>query len=111
MALFNWLRVQVNGTCQYNRKYNKIGGFLSVNYNLCIISTYTYILRVMLYSSEILMWNYDITFGYGAVCDPFVEHHKHHVQEQETKEHDLRNELEENWVATLEETEIKDKVH
>lgn len=45
-----------------------------------------------------------LTVWKSTVSNPFVEHHENHVQEEKTQEHYLWDELEEDGVATLEET-------
>ena len=50
-----------------------------------------------------------LTLIESAVGDPLEEHHEHHVQEQQAQEDNLRQELQEDWVAALEETERKDE--
>lgn len=46
-----------------------------------------------------------LTLRQCAVCHPFVEHHEHHVQEEEAQEHHLWEELEEDGIAAFEKAE------
>lgn len=44
-----------------------------------------------------------LTVVSATVGEPFVEHHKDHVQEQQTEEENLRQKLQDYRVASLEE--------
>lgn len=49
----------------------------------------------------------NLTLRESAVDDPFVEHHEHHVGEQQKQENNLRQELQDDRIAALEEAEKK----